>query len=378
LSTLAIFSSVLIISQLIRLTELLVAFGFSLENVFLPIIFVAVPFLSITIPMAFLFAVMLAFSRMSSDGEFIALLASGYSVKKAILPIFMIASFLFVVGAMISTNLEAWGRREYLSFAYRKTQSELDNLMRSKVQPKVFVENFLGFVLYADEVSPDKTNYKKILLTPQASSGKIDGFTLSAPEGKIEGSVEKGQMLLTLTNGFGFGSKENSFKSFRFKSLKVDLLRLFRDQIFGGNSLKNDYESMNFSEISAWLTAQRSEGKSQTPEFRKANHLFHKRFAVPFSTLIFFLFGMVFGISDQRRPKGSAYGLSICVIIFSYLFSTGFQWLSVNGYMPAILAAWGANLILLPVGLFLVYQRNRLPISESLIAWKNLKNIRLS
>ena len=44
ISTVVIFSSVLIISQLIRLTELLVAIGLSFENIVLPIVFVAVPF----------------------------------------------------------------------------------------------------------------------------------------------------------------------------------------------------------------------------------------------------------------------------------------------------------------------------------------------
>ncbi len=372
ISTVVIFSSVLIISQLIRLTELLVAIGLSFENIVLPIVFVAVPFLSLTIPMAFMFAVMLAFSRMSADGEVVALLASGYSLRKALLPLMIIATVLVGGGLAISTQLEAWGRREFLSFTYRKTQTEFDNIIRSKIQPGVFVDNFLGFVLHAEEVSNDKKEYKKLILSPQKRSGKFDGFTLSAPEGKIEGSVETGQLILTLKNGFGYSSKGESYRSFRFETMKIDLLRLFRDQIFGGDTLSNDYQSLPIFELRDYIKEQRKSAGTETPEFRKANYLFHKRFAAPFGTIVFFLFGLVFGISEQRRPKGTAYASCISVIIISYLLTVGFKWLAENGHMGAILASWGPHLLLLPFGIFMVYQRNRLPISEPVWAWRNL------
>ena len=348
------------------------AIGLSFENILLPIVFVAVPFLSLTIPMAFMFAVMLAFSRMSADGEVVALLAAGYSLRKALLPLMMIATVLVGAGIYVSTSLEAWGRREFLSFTYRKTQTELDNIIRSKVQPGVFVDNFLGFVLHAEEVSSDKKEYKKVILSPQKRTGKYDGFTLSAPEGKIEGSVETGQLVLTLMNGFGYGSKGQSYRSFRFETMKIDLLRLFRDQIFGGDNLSNDYQSLPISQLGSYVQEQKKSGNGDTPEYRKAHYLYHKRWATPFATFVFFFFALVFGISEQRRPKGTAYASCIGVIMTSYLITVGFKWLTENGYMGAMLASWGPHLLLLPLGVFMVYQRNRLPISEPVLALRNM------
>ena len=376
IATLVIFSSVLVISQMIRLTELLVAFGLSLENIILPVIYVVVPFLSITIPIAFLFSVMLAFARLSMDGEFVALLASGYSLKKSLLPIFIIAFSLFGIGTLISTNLESWGRREFLAFTYRKTQNELDNLIRSKVQAGVFVDNFLGFVFYSEYVSPDHTQFKNLMLYPKSRSGKSDGFMITAPKGTIAGSVEKGELIMNLSDGYGFGQTGDQERTFQFGSMRIDLLRLFRDQIFGGDSLEHDYRSMKFGELSEWLKNQREMqvGSSSIPpaEYRKALYLFHNRFAVPFGTIVFFLFAIVFGVSDQRRPKGTAYFFSISVVVVSYCLSVVFKWFSENGYLNAVIAAWAPHVVLLPLGLFLVYQRNRLPISEELLAWSNM------
>ena len=47
----------------IRLSEVLVTFGLTLENILLPFLFIMVPFLAFTIPIAYMFAVLLAFSR---------------------------------------------------------------------------------------------------------------------------------------------------------------------------------------------------------------------------------------------------------------------------------------------------------------------------
>ena len=54
-----ILSAVIVISQLVRLSEILVTFGLSLENVFLPFLFILMPFVSIIVPIALLFAVLL-------------------------------------------------------------------------------------------------------------------------------------------------------------------------------------------------------------------------------------------------------------------------------------------------------------------------------
>lgn len=357
---------------MIRLTELLVAFGLTFENIVLPVIFVVVPFLSITIPIAFLFSVMLAFSRLSVDGEFIALLASGFSLRKSILPIFIIAFSLFGIGTLISTNLEAWGRREFLAFTYRKTQNELDNLIRSKVQPGVFIDNFLGFVLYSEYVSSDHTKFKNLMLHPKTKSGKSDGYMITAPQGTITGSVEKGELIMNLSEGYGFGQSGDQIRTFRFGSMRIDLLRLFRDQIFGGDTLDYDYRSMRFVELSKWIDEKKSTSAKSDPDFRKASYLFHNRLAVPFGSIVFFLFAIVFGISDQRRPKGSAYFSSIMVVIVSYCLSVLFKWFGENGYCSTVIAAWLPHFLLIPIGIFLVYQRNRLPISESILSWSNM------
>ena len=112
--------SIIVVSQLVRLSEVLVAFGLSLENVFLPFLYIIVPFISLTIPIAFLFAVVLTFARLSADGEYPAMLAAGFPLRSSARPVLAVALVLYVVAAICAINLEAWGRRETQAQEFRR------------------------------------------------------------------------------------------------------------------------------------------------------------------------------------------------------------------------------------------------------------------
>ena len=126
-----------------------------------------VPFLTFTIPIAFMFAVLIAFSRIASDGEFSAMLASGYSLKRAAKPVLILAGILYIIATYCALNFEPWGRRETVQFYHRKTQTELDNMIKVKIKPGVFVDDFLGYVIYAENISQDSSVWIRWQLYPQ-------------------------------------------------------------------------------------------------------------------------------------------------------------------------------------------------------------------
>ncbi len=84
---LVILCAIVLVSQIARLAEVLVNFGFSVENILMPQLFVILPFLTYSIPWAFLFAVIVSIGRISGDGEYTAMLAGGYSLVKMARPV---------------------------------------------------------------------------------------------------------------------------------------------------------------------------------------------------------------------------------------------------------------------------------------------------
>ena len=119
------------VSQLVRLSSILVNFGISAETLLIPFLFFVLPFLSFTIPISYLYAVLLGMGRLSSDGEYTAMLASGFSLRKALRPILALGFVLYFFASYASLYFEPWGRRESELFFHRQAQTQLDNIIKA-------------------------------------------------------------------------------------------------------------------------------------------------------------------------------------------------------------------------------------------------------
>lgn len=325
------------------------------------------------IPMAYLFAVFLTFSRLSADGEYTALLASGYSLARATIPVLIVGSILYGVGVFGALHFEAWGRRELINFYYRKTQTEVDNLVKYKMQPGVFLNDFLGFVFYAEAINDDRQRLDNIILAPSSDS-KGQDFILLAPTGKISGSVAKGDFKMSLEYGTLISNPANYDQSsiLKFQQADIDLLRLFQQKILGGESTTDDYRSLPPGELVSFVNKLEQDPNKDLSTYWKARYLLHQRFGTPFSVIAFAFFGIVLGIYDVRKSRGSAFVGALLAIMGGYMLLMGFKWLGEHGFLSAPLAAWLPGTLLALLGGFLVYQKNRLPLSESVIAPRNI------
>lgn len=364
-SALVILSTILVVSQLVRLSEALVAFGVSLENIMLPFLYIIVPFLSFNIPISYLAAVMLAFSRFSSDGEYAAMLASGFPLKQAAKPVLLVAVILYFIACYCAVYGEAWGRKELVNFYFRKTQTEVDNLIKHRLQEGVFSEDFMGFMLYAEKISPDRSRFGNLMIAPGGASK--ERFTILAPTGGITGSVSEGRLNLMLEKGIlHSGNRERGEQSvLKFDQMEIDLLSMFRERVLGGDEVKDDYRSYPPFELYRYINSIEKNPNVSRQIYYKARFLLHQRIATPFIVVIFACFGMALGVTDPRAGKNRAYSGAIAGIIGGYVVLMGFKWFAEKGAISAPIAAWLPNVVLLLFAWFLMYQKNRLPPSES-------------
>lgn len=366
ISALIVSCSVLLISQLARLAEVLVNFGLSAENILLPILFVILPFLSFTIPWSFLFSVILAFGRLSQDGEYTAMLSAGHSLWRLARPVFLMAGVLYAFAGWSALTLEPWGRREFEKFLYQKAQTELDNMVKFKLQPGVFLNDFLGFTIYAEKMSKDRSVMENLLLAPAAGRTEFS-FTLMAPRGGISGSVADGNLKLTLEDGAGYSTSAMSDTStqVKFRSASIDLLRIFRDRILGAGYQDDDYRSYPPGKLVKYVKQLRDDPQRNDEKYWKASALLHQRLGSPFLVVIFAFFGLVLGVQDPRHGKNRAFLGGIFAIMVSYILVMSFKSLADQGTISGLAAAWIPNVILMSLGMFWLYQKNRLPLSES-------------
>lgn len=336
------------------------------------------PMVAITIPIALLFAVLLAFSRLSADGEYAALLASGYSLRRAVGPVLVVAAGAYVLAMASSVYFEAWARRETIAFTHRKAQTELDNIIKYKVKAGVFLDDFLGYVLYAENISSDRTHFENVMLAP-GRGNTSQHFTLLAPAASINGTVESGNLRMSFDYGLIYTTQPNhsDVSVVKFKRADLDLLRIFRDQVLGAQSEADDYRAYTPTQLWRYINAMATKTKQEEiDKYVKARYLFHQRLSMPFAAVFFALFAMVFGINDERRGKNFGFLASILTLIIGYIVMMSFKYLAEKGQLSAPLAAWLPNGLLLSIAGFLIYQKNRLPPSESIFDLRHIPVLR--
>lgn len=363
---LLILSGVLVISQIVRLADSILALGVSLENVTLPLLFVVLPFMNITIPMAYLFAVLVGIGRLSVDGELTALLSAGYSLARTAIPVVGLGAVLYAVAAWCALVTEPWGRRELKRFYYEKAQSQLDHMIRFQLQGGVFLEDFLGFVLYAERVNSQRSTLENVLLAPAERSATGGNYTVMAPAGAFSGSVESGRLTLDLNFGTALSHNPETGETtvLKFRRAEIDLLKMFQDQIFGGELVVDDYRNLPPSKLLDHIAQLRSQPES-ADELLRAETLFHQRAGLPGAIFAFALFGLVLGISDPRQGKSKVFYAGVACIMATYVLGMAFRWLGDNRFLAPMSAAWLPSFLLCCVGLYWLYQRNRLPPSEN-------------
>jgi lipopolysaccharide export system permease protein len=89
---LVVVTFVLVVQNLLRVIETTLSAGIGLGDVARLCYYILPPFFSFSIPMALLVAILLGLGRLSSDGEMLALRASGLSLYQILAPAAVLAS----------------------------------------------------------------------------------------------------------------------------------------------------------------------------------------------------------------------------------------------------------------------------------------------
>jgi lipopolysaccharide export LptBFGC system permease protein LptF len=251
-------------------------------------------------------------------------------------------------------------------------------MIRYRMKPGVFLDDFLGYVLYAEHISQDRTRFENVMLGPGHNT-QNQHFTLLAPAAAITGSVEAGDLRMSFDYGIIYTTKADSddVSVIKFKRAELDLLSIFREQIFGPGSAEDDYRSYTPGELSRYVdSVKESKEPKDRENYLKARFLYHQRMSMPFACFSFALFAMVLGIQDERRGKNHAFLGASLAIVLGYIAMMSFKFLAEKGLLSGPAGAWLPHLLMTSFGAFMVYQKNRLPPSESIFDLRHIPGLR--
>src|SRR5579863_8963986 len=168
----------------------------------------AIPFtMTCAVPMGVLVGVLIALSRMSSDGEITAMRAAGVPSRKVIAPVLTFATLATLVTATASMWLTPYATWQ----TYKVLNELVAASLTAEVQPRVFEENFPNRIIYVGDVIPGAlTRWRNVFIadtTPpeeqkQSDHERADGPHVTVASGAIAVPDTKRNVIqMSLQNG---------------------------------------------------------------------------------------------------------------------------------------------------------------------------------
>jgi LPS export ABC transporter permease LptF/LPS export ABC transporter permease LptG len=343
---LIVFTFVFIIQTLIRYVEPLIAKGVSTEVLVRVLLLLIPQALALSIPMSLLLALLVAFGRLSSGREFVALQACGVSLRRLLLP----------VGAVSTLG---WAATSYVMLvavpesnqAFRElTFSVMADRAEGEVRPRVFFEDFPGLTLYVQDVPPEggwagvfmadfRPNQPRAVYLAREGHVRID---------RVRRSVE-----VALADGIRHVPDDAAASELiRFDRITValDPTSLFPT----GGPLKSDRE-MSIAELREKIALHEANGISTHNQVMAI----HQKFAIPLACVVFGVIGLALGATNRRDGALGSFGMGIAVVFAYYVPLFFFPAMTKGGYLPPWLAVWLPNILLGLFALVLFVWRDR-------------------
>ena len=112
-------------------------------------------------------------------------------------------------------------------------------------------------------------------------------------------------------------------------------------------------------QIQMVLETKRDELESYRSQINRYRVEIHKKYAIPFSCIVFALLGAPLAIRSGKKGMTMSIGFSIFFFLIYYIFLISGEKLADRGYLQPWLSMWLANIVFFAVALILIRRTNR-------------------
>ena len=358
LISLLTFTLILLMDKILKLIELIIS-GVSFSQILMLLFFISPSFLIFTIPMAFLLGTLLSFGRLSGDSEITAFKASGVSLYQLFFPISILSICAYLLTTFLVFFGLPWGNQGFMATLYLIAQSKAN----IEIKERVFNDMFSGLVVYVDKVPIQGKKMEGILIYDERDKEKV--HTIFAKEGFLVNNPETQEVILRLLEGdiHRFEFKTKVYQKVKFNTYD---LRLELEKTFAAWGARLKEQEMSVDEIKEKIRKMKTYGLDTTSQEVEL----HKRYAIPFTCIVFGLIGVPLGIQPRRSGRSYGFILSIFIIMMYYISLTTSEILAMKKTLPPLLAGWTPNLLFFGLGVYLLVKAaNESPFKP--LVWLN-------
>ncbi len=324
-----------------------------LLTIAIKVLFLKMPgFIVLAFPMSMLLAALMAYGRLSSDSELIALRSIGISIYRIIVPCVLVSivvtGLTFIVNDLIAPA------------ANYQAAITLDQAL-DKVKP-IFRERNIVYPEYNKFKGEDGSKYKvlsRLFYAEEFDGQKMEGLTI------LDRSTEGVTQIITaqkanwnISDGkwdFFNGTiyiiaPDGAYRNIvRFEHQQIAIPRSPLDLAKRGR----DYNEMNIAQALDYLKILEISGDEK--KIRKLKVRIQEKVSLPFVCLVFGIIGAALGLRPQNS-RATSFGICVGLIFTYYLLSFLTSSMGVWGVISPFMAAWLPNLLGLGAGSILLVQ----------------------
>ncbi len=349
LLTAVVLSVTILLGKVLKLVELFLTQGVGIKYIFLFVASMLPSFLIYTLPASFLVAVLIACTRLSSDNEVIALKSSGISLAAVIKPVFLLATIVYVVTLLTNLYLYPWGNQNFKRLLFEVATTRAT----AGIDEKTFYDQFQDVIVYVDHIPPQGGDLEGVFISKQTEDGQSE--IVVAKRGVFVSSPEDLSVVLKLEDGtiHRKSPSEETYHMVNFSGYNLELG--LRKGFAGKNSRSKGQRELYVRELIERVKEfERTGGPADSLRID-----LHKRFALPAVVFVFALIGVPLGMQKVRAARSTGFGLAIGVLLIYYILSKSIETMGDNGVLNPVVAAWGSDIILAALGLYILSRAAR-------------------
>lgn len=336
------FSIVLILSiaVIFDLTEKLDNFfdnNAPLESIIFDYYLNFIPFyMNMFTPLFTFISVIFFTSKLASNTEIIALLASGISFRRIMKPYFISATIISIMSFVLGGYIIPPSNEKLLEFedAYiKKFKTNYARNIQMEIEP--------GVILYIERF--EITQNKGYRFSLEKFDGKILSSRLTA-ETITWDSLYQWKVTDYLLRNFD-GMRESIVKG-----ASLDTTIMVQPKEFFITSKES--AQLNNTQLKEHLDRLKKRGIGSTQAFEDE---YYKRFSMPLAAFIMTLMGVSLASRKVRGGIGLHLGIGLALSSIYILFSTLSTSFSVSGALSPFMAVWLPNFLFLGIGAYLYY-----------------------
>ncbi len=348
LLSLGVFTFLLAVNPMLDKAQQLLSKGVPIPTVGFLLLTLLPQALGLTIPMAFLAGLLMAFGRLSADRESVALLSCGVSPVRLLRPVLLMATVLCGATLYVMIELIPDANQKFREITYQLLvqQSETD------IKPRLFYEGFPGKVLYVQTAHP-AGGWSGVFLADTSQPGR-PAVALAA-QGDLNVDRDKRTVDLILHDVVNYvpGAEEGVYDTSRAGEERISVPP---ESVFGPGRLESrGITEKTIADLRRDAALKVAAGQSPHNEIM----FIHQKFSFPVACLVFALLGLALGLHTRKEGRLAGFALGLGVIFLYYGLLTGAEALTKGHLFPAAWARWAPNIVLGALGILAVWWRTR-------------------